>query len=273
MKVWWALVLAGLLIATLALVTYFAPVHGEQGRQGLTSPAEWQRMANPGQLSKAHAFLDHDCSACHTAGKGAEAVNCAVCHANNESILQRRPTAFHADVTSCAECHREHQGHGAILSVMDHEAVAKIGLRQAEDMAVRDEEISALVAFLKEKGEQPPGGSGGALSNPHLSSLEKTLDCAACHKNEDRHFGLFGADCSSCHQTSSWNLPEFRHPSTQSMDCAQCHQAPPSHYMGHFNMISAKVAGKPHARVDQCFACHQTTSWIDIKRVGVYKHH
>ena len=57
MKVWWALVLAGLLIATLALVTYFAPVHGEQGRQGLTSPAEWQRMANPGQLSKAHAFL------------------------------------------------------------------------------------------------------------------------------------------------------------------------------------------------------------------------
>ena len=104
-------------------------------------------------------------------------------------------------------------------------------------------------------------------------SLEKTLDCAACHKNEDRHFGLFGADCSSCHQTSSWNLPEFRHPSTQSMDCAQCHQAPPSHYMEHFHMISAKVAGKPHARVDQCFACHQTTSWIDIKRVGVYKHH
>ena len=39
MKVWWALVLAGLLIATLALVTYFAPVHGEQGRQGLTSQA------------------------------------------------------------------------------------------------------------------------------------------------------------------------------------------------------------------------------------------
>ena len=273
MKVWWATFLAGMLLVTLAIVTYYAPGHGTQGRQGLRDPAELQRMANPGKLSKPHAFLDHDCSACHTATKGAEAVNCVVCHANNESILQRQPTAFHADVKSCAECHREHQGRDSNLSVMDHGALAKLGMRQAESMAIEDEELSALVSYLKKKGEQPQIRRAGPLSNPHLSSLETTLDCATCHQNEDRHFGLFGADCSSCHKSSTWNLPEFRHPSPQSMDCAQCHQAPPSHYMMHFNMISAKVAGKPHARVDQCFVCHQTTSWIDIKRVGVYKHH
>jgi hypothetical protein len=38
-------------------------------------------------------------------------------------------------------------------------------------------------------------------------------------------------------------------------------------------MISMTVAGQPHARVEQCFLCHQTTAWNDIKRVGWYKHH
>ncbi len=111
------------------------------------------------------------------------------------------------------------------------------------------------------------------LDQPHLSTSEMMLDCASCHQNDDRHFELFGNDCASCHATTAWTLPEFRHPSSASMDCAQCHQAPPSHYMGHFNMISKKVAGQPHATVEQCYKCHQTTSWPDIKGVGWYKHH
>ena len=43
--------------------------------------------------------------------------------------------------------------------------------------------------------------------------------------------------------------------------------------MMHFRMVSAKVAGQPHAAVRQCFLCHQTTAWNDIKGVGWYKHH
>jgi hypothetical protein len=70
-----------------------------------------------------------------------------------------------------------------------------------------------------------------------------------------------------------WTIPEFRHPSPRSTDCVQCHQAPPSHYMEHFHMVSARVAGKPHAQVSQCYQCHQTTSWNDIRGVGWYKHH
>ncbi|ERH41142.1 hypothetical protein N750_17225 [Legionella pneumophila str. Leg01/53] len=38
-------------------------------------------------------------------------------------------------------------------------------------------------------------------------------------------------------------------------------------------MISKKVAHEHEARVDQCFLCHQTTLWTDIKGVGFYKHH
>ena len=68
------------------------------------------RMALPGELSKAHAFLEHNFAACHTAEKGVEASNCIACHANDEALLQRQPTAFHASVSSCVECHREHRG-------------------------------------------------------------------------------------------------------------------------------------------------------------------
>ena len=43
--------------------------------------------------------------------------------------------------------------------------------------------------------------------------------------------------------------------------------------MMHFKMISMSVARMGYAEVNQCFLCHQTTSWNDIKGVGFYKHH
>ena len=43
--------------------------------------------------------------------------------------------------------------------------------------------------------------------------------------------------------------------------------------MMHFKMISMTVAHMGKAEINQCFLCHQTTSWNDIKGVGFYKHH
>ena len=43
--------------------------------------------------------------------------------------------------------------------------------------------------------------------------------------------------------------------------------------MMHFKMVSMKTAGVEHADVSQCFLCHQTNAWNDIKGVGWYKHH
>jgi len=112
-----------------------------------------------------------------------------------------------------------------------------------------------------------------ALGGDGRAAPDKALDCATCHANQDRHQTLFGRDCSECHSTATWTVAAFRHPSPRSTDCAQCHRGPPSHYMEHFRMISARVARQPEARVEQCFACHQTNSWNDIKGVGWYKHH
>jgi hypothetical protein len=233
----------------------------------------WQRQASPGRLSAAHAFLENNCAACHTAVKGVEAANCVACHANNESLLQRQPTAFHGDVASCRECHPEHQGGKRPPTTMDHAALATIGLRQLADKggaetegAHRRKQLAAWINRQRSSGET-------GTPHAHITPLEAVLNCAACHANKDRHFKLFGQDCAQCHATAQWTIPQFRHPSPRSTDCAQCHQAPPSHYMGHFHMVSMKVARKEHARVNQCYLCHQTTAWNDIKSVGWYKHH
>ena len=273
MKLWPFAVAAIAIVAALFGVFYFLGNHPGGVRSGVLSKTAWQRMALPGELSRAHAFLEHNCAACHTAGKGAEASKCIVCHANDESLLQRQPTAFHADVKSCRECHGEHQGVDRRPSTMDHGALAKIGLRTLEAErrtgAGPDPRLADLLSWVAK--DLPPSPDGTV--SPRLTPHEAALSCATCHATKDRHLKRFGEDCAKCHETAKWTIPGFRHPSPRSTDCAQCHQAPPSHYMMHFQMISTKVGCQPNAKVNQCFLCHQTTVWNDIKGVGWYKHH
>ena len=122
MKLWHIAGAAAVLVALFGAF-YFLGSHAGGVRSGVLSKAAWQRMARPGELSKSHSFLEHNCGACHTAGKGVEASNCIACHANNESLLQRQPTAFHANVGSCVECHTEHRGINKRPTDMDHLAL------------------------------------------------------------------------------------------------------------------------------------------------------
>ncbi len=244
----------------------FSSRHQGETASPILSSASWQHMVAPGQLSQPHAFLENNCAACHTPVKGVEAKNCIVCHADNKTVLQRQPSAFHADIGTCTACHLEHQGRVASTTRMDHVALAHIGLQQIQKAAPSpDQSRDALAAWLKQGAASP--------HTPQLQREESLLNCASCHSTKDRHRGLFGNDCAQCHATAKWTIPEFRHPSSASQSCAQCHQAPPSHYMMHFKMVSMSVAHMEKAEVNQCFRCHQTTSWNDIKGVGYYKHH
>jgi hypothetical protein len=42
--------------------------------------------------------------------------------------------------------------------------------------------------------------------------------------------------------------------------------------MEHFSMVSQRAAGSK-ARVEQCYACHTTDSFNNIRRRGWYDHH
>lgn len=258
--------------ALLAAVNVF-PRHPSSARSSVFRATFWQHMASPGALSRPHAFLEYDCAACHTSVKGVESSKCIACHASNEAILQRQPTAFHDGIGHCRACHREHQGVAQNPTDMDHATVAVIGLRQLQGRQAspggNDSFRDQLLAWVERNASQDRLPS----LNPDITASEAVLNCVACHANEDRHVRMFGQDCAQCHSTRAWAIPTFRHPSPRSTNCVQCHQAPPSHYMGHFHMISRKVAGKPHAEVRDCYQCHQTTSWNDIREVGWYKHH
>ena len=258
------------LLATTGLIV--GVVWASSSLSDLGDSQTWLRQASPGRLSAAHAFLEQNCAACHTAVKGAEASKCIACHADNPPLLLRQPTAFHANVTSCVECHQEHQGINERPTNMDHLALAKIGLRQIRqtERAEPDKETyERLISWINH--HQATNMLPHARTS--VSASEAVLDCEACHGSKDPHYRFFGHDCVHCHTTAQWSISDFRHPSPNSTDCAQCHQAPPSHYMEHFRMVSQKVACQENAKVDQCFMCHQTTSWNDIQGVGWYKHH
>jgi len=253
---WIAFVVAACTAAALAVV-HFKP--------GATVV---KQSVSPGPLSSRHAYLGNRCETCHEPGVGVSVAKCTACHANSERLLGRQPTAFHASVQECSACHIEHLRANNIRPVlMDHLELARIGARTLERAAPQDPDSAAtlksLETWLRLK-------SPARLDN---SAAHEVLNCAGCHDSRDPHFKRFGADCAQCHTFQSWSVPGYQHPSPEAKTCVQCHQAPPSHFMEHFSMISQKVAGKEHARVDQCFECHNTTSWNEIVDVGFYKHH
>jgi len=225
----------------------------------------------PGQLSKAHFFLNNRCEACHTPNQGVSAVSCIACHANNTNLIRRQSTSFHANIQSCKECHLEHRGGLRPPLEMKHLAIAKIGV-ETHDPEINKIQNQLLREFAKKRHANEISSEIVAI-NKREHPLISMLNCTTCHATRDKHQGLFGTSCLSCHSTQTWGIVEYRHPSPNSRMCAQCHQAPPSHYMEHFKMVSQRVAGQEHAKVNQCFLCHQTTSWNDIKEVGWYKHH
>ena len=273
MKLRNAFLLAAIALA-LPVIAFFtfsthASHHRDIPKSKMLSLAFRQHMVSPGELSQAHASLENNCAACHTPLKGVEAKNCIVCHADNKAVLQRQPTAFHANITACAACHLEHQGRVPRTTKMDHVALVRIGFKELERQPPQaGVDVPAIKRWLEETK-----GARQHSAHPYLRPEEALLNCATCHQTKDRHRGQFGTDCASCHATSKWTIAEYRHPSSASQSCAQCHQAPPSHYMMHFKMISMSVARQEHANVTQCFLCHQTTSWNDIKGAGFYKHH
>ena len=235
-----------------------------------------KQFVSPGALSTRHAYLGDRCKSCHYPNVGVTDAKCISCHANSERLLSRQPTAFHASIGMCAACHVEHQGTNIRPIPMDHIELARIGVRTLTHSASTDAAslttIKSMETWLRIRvpGQFDEG------------STREILNCSGCHSTKDRHLGFFGSDCAQCHATTSWRIAGFQHPPPSNLECAQCHQAPPSHYMMHFDMISKKVAGQEDDRVAgccgvanviQCYRCHQTTSWNDIRGVGYYKHH
>lgn len=256
----WSFILGG--VALLSTVMWFVSQNSEVFKN---TPEKWALSVQPGELSKFHSKLENSCNECHAPYRGVIREQCVTCHAAQSEILKKQNTSFHGSITSCTGCHFEHQGKDASITTMDHTHLALVATEMLRSSSASTQNSGLAIASTlatERKGYHGPD-----------AALEKALNCATCHENQDPHRSLFGTDCSSCHETVTWNIKSYRHPRPTSRDCSQCHQGPPSHYMMHFKMISERVAGVEHTQVNDCFVCHQTTAWNDIKGVGWYKHH
>lgn len=231
-------------------------------RDGSPAVSGWTNAILPGPLSEKHAFLSNNCESCHAPTKGVESTSCIACHSTAAADLGKQATAFHATSKDCRGCHLEHAG-GVRPTKMDHATLLRIGAFPHEGNTSVRLITGQMVADLKK-----------FLSLPTSDEAEKAgLDCVGCHSNREPHRGLLGRECGSCHTLDSWKVAQFLHPSPASKECAQCHQAPPSHYMHHFVMMDQMITRQEHARVDQCFLCHRTDSFNNIKGIGWFKHH
>lgn len=226
-------------------------------QKGSTSIPGWQEAFQPGRISDKHAFLSGKCETCHTPVKGVEAAACVQCHASAATDLAKQPTAFHASIQDCRGCHSEHQpqsrptrmDHAILLQIGSHRAVGAAGHPGVTRQMIKD--MADFVGLTLSTG--PETGA---------------LDCTGCHSKQDVHQSLLGTDCASCHETQSWRIASFLHPSPASKTCAQCHQAPPSHYTEHFAMAPIGMGGHGNARINQCYQCHQTNSFKDRKEAA-----
>lgn len=234
-------------------------------RSGTPALPFWRGVASPGALSAAHAFLGTQCESCHTPNQGIKAASCITCHAPDAVVLAKQSTAFHATIQECRDCHLEHRGADVRPITMDHAVLTKIGLRAAHAGNV--------------PGQPPTPGAAttrhflAAITGSEAAVEGEVLDCGSCHSFRDKHQALFGQLCADCHKSRTWKIGGFLHPSPKSQDCNQCHQAPPSHFMMHFAMMDQGITGQHNARVEQCFLCHQTDSFNDLKGVGWFKMH
>ena len=170
--------------------------------------------------------------------------------------------------SNCAACHRPFAGVERRSCIACHAVNAAIVNRQPT--AFHATVGSCATCHVEHRGPQQRPTT---MVHAALSEDTRRLDCSTCHATKDPHRERLGLDCAACHALDQWVIPAFQHPSPRSTACVTCHLEPPSHRMGHFSMVSQRVARQPDATVEQCYRCHQTTSWNDIIGVGWYKHH
>jgi len=166
--------------------------------------ARGNRMFNPGPLNDqagaqplggvySHAETGGRCSACHTSVWESETMSdrCLLCHQE----LLTNPEDFHrimlaqSQTWACYECHTEHRGAQASLTVMDLSSFP----HEAAGYSLKGHQTTA-------------SGEDFTCSDCHGTQIE-AMDlglCADCHQQIEPeymtdHLDAFGRECLTCH--------------------------------------------------------------------------
>ena len=259
----------GIIAALLTLLIIAGAVLAQGGQ--IFSPGALNAAAGPALGGvDSHAATAGDCAACHappwdSAGMSAR---CLQCHTTVEVEI-RAQTGLHGHLVDgaaqmdCRECHTEHRGSQAALTLVDADFPHELPGFHLTAHAAHADGAPFACRDCHEQG---------------YSEMPTTL-CADCHHNldpsyMDAHTAIFGADCLACHDGLDTLTTIFDHqmtgfPLTGShapLDCAACHQGAAS-LIALQNTPSGcfdcHAQDDPHAGTlgTDCAACHTTAAW------------
>jgi len=233
------------------LITFFA-IAGIAFASGgqMYSPGPLNADQGPvlGSISS-HADIAGDCETCHTAPWETETMDdrCVVCHTNISAELADR-TSVHGKLkvldqtAACRECHPEHNGEHASLTVLEEWKFPH-----------------QVTGYLLDGHKAKENGDAFLCRDCHGDDVT-TFDSSTCEGCHDAikltfmvdHMVGFGKSCLNCHDGKDTFGDDFTHNKfTFSLIgghalafCSQCH-------MGARSVVDLQTAPQ------NCFACHE----------------
>jgi len=198
------------------------------------------------------SLFDHDKATDFVLRGAHRKTTCELCHTE--------PVASFKPGTGCVDCHGKDDVHQT-----------RLGRDCASCHAEQDWKTST---HQHDRGRFPLIGGHRLLEcqDCHRTQLyaDTEQQCSACHRDDDAHAGVYGADCALCHNARDWNLWDFNHASTdfaltgahQRVSCKSCHNA---------TQLSVQCSSC-HRKDDvhdggfgqQCARCHSTTSFTEV---------
>jgi hypothetical protein len=222
---------------------------------GAAPAATLERLLMPGEVAKAHAKVEQECSKCHDrADKGRQSALCMDCHKDVAADVRAR-TGFHGravkPAVACSTCHTDHAGREADIVRFD---------RDAFDHARTDFALTGAHA-------------GAACDACHVRGKkfrEAPKECIDCHRKQDVHQGRLGNDCAACHSTENFTTTKFDHSKTKfplqdahaRAACDSCHRTPDFKNTP-LECVACHARDDVHqgGRGPNCGECHDSAQW------------
>lgn len=210
---------------------------------------------NPGVLIEDHLYLQNDCLACHSLGKGALTEKCINCHKPDEiglfkaggslpELQNKKSNLLHQSIINiqCYDCHTEHNGLSRENATLNfkHTVLSDNLQRQCTSCHIKM-----------------------APDNSLHNVLTASTQCAQCHTTTKwkpstfNHTEFFKfdknhpSDCSGCHDLQK-GFKEYT--------CYNCHEHTQSR-------VAKKHRKKGIRNFENCVNCHRTGDKKDAKRL------
>lgn len=194
--------------------------------------------------------FDHRQSDFDLTGKHKE-VGCVKCH--------RKPK-YRETSRDCFSCHQKDDKHKGSLG------------KQCENCHTAN--TWTEIRFDHSKTRFPLKGKHHEVKceacHPSADFKSTPKTCIGCHRKDDKHKGILGAQCGQCHTANDWTETLFDHDKTdfklvgshQRADCLKCHTTPQLKTTPK-DCYGCHQKNDPHKGKlgQQCERCHSESNW------------